>query len=60
MSAPDDFQDRMLALGLGRVAEKAALATVDLVGAGTNAPLTRPQARRWKPNSAVWTCAEPS
>ena len=34
MSAPDDFQDRMLALGLGRVAEKAALATEDLIGRG--------------------------
>lgn len=34
MSASDDFQDRMLALGLGRVVEKAALSMADLIGRG--------------------------
>ena len=29
-----DFNDRMLALGLARVSEAAAIATVDLIGRG--------------------------
>src|SRR6056297_175959 len=34
MSAHPDFNDRMLSLGLARVAEQAAIATVDLIGRG--------------------------
>ena len=34
MTAPTDFNDRMLSLGLARVAEQAAIATVDLIGRG--------------------------
>ena len=34
MTAGADFNDRMLSLGLARVAEQAAIATVDLIGRG--------------------------
>lgn len=34
MTAPADFNDRMLSLGLARVAEQAALASADLIGRG--------------------------
>ncbi|MFP4274914.1 MAG: fructose-bisphosphatase class II, partial [Paracoccaceae bacterium] len=34
MSAPTDFNDRMLSLGLARVAEQAAIASARLVGRG--------------------------
>jgi len=34
MTARADFNDRMLSLGLARVAEQAAIATVDLIGRG--------------------------
>src|SRR6056297_1617893 len=34
MSLPTDFNDRMLSLGLARVAEQAALACADLIGRG--------------------------
>ena len=34
MTARPDFNDRMLSLGLARVAEQAAIATVDLIGRG--------------------------
>lgn len=34
MTAPADFSDRMLSLGLARVAEQAALASANLVGRG--------------------------
>ena len=34
MAAPTDFNDRMLSLGLARVAEQAALASASLVGRG--------------------------
>ena len=34
MSEPADFNDRMLSLGLARVAEQAALACADLIGRG--------------------------
>ena len=34
MAAGADFNDRMLSLGLARVAEQAAIATVDLIGRG--------------------------
>lgn len=34
MNAPLDFNDRMLSLGLARVAEQAAIASADLIGRG--------------------------
>ncbi len=34
MAAPRDFNDRMLSLGLARVAEQAAIASADLIGRG--------------------------
>ncbi|NDV97704.1 class II fructose-bisphosphatase [Salipiger sp. PrR002] len=34
MSAPTDFNDRMLSLGLARVAEQAAIASASLIGRG--------------------------
>lgn len=34
MTAPAEFHDRMLSLGLARVAEQAALASADLIGRG--------------------------
>ncbi|QFT62789.1 fructose-1,6-bisphosphatase II / sedoheptulose-1,7-bisphosphatase [Roseivivax halotolerans] len=34
MSAPQDFNDRMLSLGLARVAEQAAIASADFIGRG--------------------------
>ena len=34
MSAPTDFNDRMLSLGLARVSEAAALASARLIGRG--------------------------
>ncbi|MGP6087934.1 class II fructose-bisphosphatase [Antarctobacter jejuensis] len=34
MSAPKDFNDRMLSLGLARVAEQAAIASADWIGRG--------------------------
>ncbi|MCE0507232.1 MULTISPECIES: class II fructose-bisphosphatase [unclassified Roseivivax] len=34
MSAPKDFNDRMLSLGLARVAEQAAIASADYIGRG--------------------------
>ncbi len=34
MTTRPDFNDRMLSLGLARVAEQAAIATVDLIGRG--------------------------
>jgi len=34
MSGKSDFQDRMLSLGLARVAEQAALASAKLIGRG--------------------------
>ncbi|MCK0149766.1 class II fructose-bisphosphatase [Marivita sp. S6314] len=34
MTSRSDFNDRMLSLGLARVAEQAAIATVDLIGRG--------------------------
>ena len=37
-----DFNDRMLSLGLARVSEAAAIATVDLIGRGMKRPPIRP------------------
>ncbi|ETX13039.1 fructose 1,6-bisphosphatase [Roseivivax halodurans JCM 10272] len=34
MAAPQDFNDRMLSLGLARVAEQAAIASADFIGRG--------------------------
>ena len=36
------FHDRMLSLGLARVAEQAALASASLIGRGDEKPPTRP------------------